>query len=89
MGAHVGSLDAKSMDCLADRLFHKYRGMGLNIVRYNIPGGYHPKYSPLLARDPLASRGFWPHPGAPRRRRASTPRLTPSSGAFNATADPF
>ncbi|CAI5974423.1 unnamed protein product [Closterium sp. NIES-65] len=63
-GNYIGGLARANMDVLLDAVFHKSKGLGLNIVRYNIGGGNSPQRSPQFARDQQtrlkAMPGYWP-----------------------------
>ncbi|CAI5520091.1 unnamed protein product [Closterium sp. Naga37s-1] len=63
-GNYIGGFARANMDVLLDRIFHKTKGLGLNIVRYNIGGGNSPQRSPQFARDQQtrlkAMPGYWP-----------------------------
>lgn len=60
----VGGLPKQQLDTILDMLFSYNRGLGFNIVRYNIPGGLDPRRSPRLAKLPFqAVPGF--RPGGP------------------------
>ena len=50
---YVGGLPQDQLDSILDLLFDKDKGLGLNIVRYNIGGGLNPELSPQLARNNL------------------------------------
>ncbi|CAI5479438.1 unnamed protein product [Closterium sp. Yama58-4] len=63
-GNYIGGFARANMDVLLDAIFHKTKGLGLNIVRYNIGGGSSPQRSPQFARDQQARLkampGYWP-----------------------------
>lgn len=68
---YIGGFPAKNRARLVDLLFNKTdpSGLGLNIVRYNIGGGFNAKYSPqFVTTSPLKWRGmpgFRPDPSKP------------------------
>lgn len=43
---YIGGLSSWRMDQLLDLIFDKRKGLGFNIVRYNIGAGYNPQHSP-------------------------------------------
>ena len=60
--AHIlGSTPDSVRNKYADLIFDKHKGLGLNIVRYNIGGGENPKYHFMEPR--AAVPGFEPKPG--------------------------
>lgn len=46
-------------------VFDTVEGMGLNMVRYQIPAGYNPSLSPAVAASNLQAQGFKVDPNAP------------------------
>ncbi|GJP54591.1 hypothetical protein CLOM_g13663 [Closterium sp. NIES-68] len=68
-GNYIGGFPKDRMDTLLDLVFHRNKGLGLNIVRYNIGGGHNPEKSPQFSKD-LASGlkampGYWPAEAGP------------------------
>jgi len=66
---YIGGLPDSQRSRLLDYLFDKKSGLGLNIVRYNIGGGFDPAKSPqFTANNPIKFRGmpgFKAGPNAP------------------------
>lgn len=71
---YVGGLAPRKFNYVMDLLFHKERGVGLNIARYAIPGGNNLKYTP---RARYRGKVFFP-PGYQQKW----------GGPFNWSADP-
>lgn len=60
-GHEIGGWENKqAADEIMDLVFDRERGLGLNIVRYNIGGGENPDYNTLRPGGDVP--GFWPSP---------------------------
>ena len=60
-GKVIGAFPDNVRDEYADLLFHPTKGLGLNVVRYNIGGGENPSLRPLGFREGI--EGYQPKPG--------------------------
>ena len=60
-GKVVGAFPEATREEYADLIFHPTKGLGLNVLRYNIGGGENPQLRPLGFREGIA--GFQPRPG--------------------------
>lgn len=61
-GNVIGGWPSEKREYIADLVFHREKGLGFNIVRYNIGGGDNPELEPPL-RPGGAVPGFQPRPG--------------------------
>jgi O-glycosyl hydrolase len=61
MGKAVGDFPDPARDTYMDLIFDRQKGLGLNVVRYNIGGGENPSLHLLSSR--AAMDGFEPAPG--------------------------
>ncbi|CAI5966664.1 unnamed protein product [Closterium sp. NIES-64] len=68
-GNYIGGFPKDRMDTLLDLIFHPRKGLGLNIVRYNIGGGHNETLSPQFSKDVTtgwkAIPGYWPAEAGP------------------------
>ncbi|CAI5476691.1 unnamed protein product [Closterium sp. Yama58-4] len=68
-GNYIGGFPKDRMDTLLDLVFHPTKGLGMNIVRYNIGGGHNDTLSPQFSKDVETSwkamPGYWPAESGP------------------------
>lgn len=72
---------------LMNLVFNRKNGLGLNMVRYNIPAGHKPHLSPNVSENPLQAQGFRPDPLKPYNwsEDAAQIRVLKDSKAYGAT----
>lgn len=92
-GNFIGRLPQAQLDRLLDLLFDADIGLGLNIVRYNIGGGFNARYSPQFNDTGLmmyrGMPGFKPQEGGAYDWGADGPQRAVLLGAKARGADKF
>lgn len=93
-GYYIGSFPDEQLNLLLDLLFDPNTGLGLNIVRYNIGGGYNPSISTQFNNptDPYRFRGmpgFKPDKDAPYNWTSDAEQRKVLLGARDRGVDTF